>query len=252
MLFFLAAAQASAKNAILTVVIGTLAAFIGLGLVAFVITRNIAKPLKEIAATAERIAAGDLSVTVSMNKREDEIGILAQAFTRMTDSLKSMAGVASKIAAGNLRVKVEPQSDKDVFGNAFASMVENLRQLTADITAAVKILGSSANEIVASTAQLASNASESAAAVSETTTTVEEVRQTVQVASEKARFVSGSAQKAAQNSQTGLKSTEDVGVGMERIRREMEAIAASMVRLSEQNQTIGQIIATVEDLENVR
>jgi methyl-accepting chemotaxis protein len=35
---------------------------------------------------------------------------------------------------------------------------------------------------------------------------------------------------------------------MNRIRQQMEAIAASMVRLSEQSQTIGQIIATVEDL----
>src|SRR5208337_4882382 len=35
---------------------------------------------------------------------------------------------------------------------------------------------------------------------------------------------------------------------MQRIRQQMEFIADSMVRLSEQSQTIGQIIATVEDL----
>jgi methyl-accepting chemotaxis protein len=35
---------------------------------------------------------------------------------------------------------------------------------------------------------------------------------------------------------------------MGRIRQQMEAIGASMMRLSEQGQTIGQIIATVEDL----
>ena len=36
--------------------------------------------------------------------------------------------------------------------------------------------------------------------------------------------------------------------GMNQIRRQMEAIASSMMRLSEQSQTIGQIIATVDDL----
>src|SRR5882672_10487958 len=242
-------AQTSARNVTLTIVVGTLAAVIVLALAGFVITRNIANPLKEIAATAERIAAGDLSVTISvMSEREDEVGILAQTFSRMTDSLKRMAGVASTIAAGDLRVKVQPQSDKDVLGNAFASMVENLRRLTADISEGVNVLGSSANEIVAATTQLAASASESAAAVSETTTTVEEVRQTAQVASQKAKYVSDSAQKAAQSSQSERKSTEEAGAGMNRIRQQMEAIAASMVRLSEQSQAIGQIMASVEDL----
>jgi len=242
-------AQTSARNVTLTIVVGTLAAVIVLALAGFVITRNIANPLKEIAATAERIAAGDLSVTISvMSEREDEVGILAQTFSRMTDSLKRMAGVASTIAAGDLRVKVQPQSDKDVLGNAFASMVENLRRLTADISEGVNVLGSSANEIVAATTQLAASASESAAAVSETTTTVEEVRQTAQVATQKAKGVSDSAQKAAQSSQSGRKSTEEAGAGMNRIRQQMEAIAASMVRLSEQSQAIGQIMASVEDL----
>ena len=44
------------------------------------------------------------------------------------------------------------------------------------------------------------------------------------------------------------KSTVDVVAGMNQIRRQMEAIAASMLRLSELSQTIGQIIAAVDDL----
>jgi methyl-accepting chemotaxis protein len=241
-------AQASAKNATFTIVFGTLAAFIVLALAGFVLTRNIANPLKEISATAERIAAGNLDVTLAMNKRGDEIGTLVRTFVRMTDSLKGMAAVAGKIAAGDLRVVVQPQSDKDVLGSAFATMVTNLQGLTADLTEGVTVLGSSASEILATTTQLAANASESAAAVSETTTTVEEVRQTAQIASQKAKYVAESAEKAAHSSLSGRKSTDDVGTGMNRIREQMEAIAASMVRLSEQSQTIGQIIATVEDL----
>jgi methyl-accepting chemotaxis protein len=241
-------AQASARNATFTILFGTLAAFLVLAVAGFVITRNISNPLKEITATAERIAAGDLGATIFIKDREDEVGLLAQTFARMADSLKGMAGVAGKIASGDLRVKVQPQSDKDVLGIAFSSMIENLQRLTADITEGVNVLGSSANEISTSTTQLAASASESAAAVSETTTTVEEVKQTAQVASQKAKNVAASAQKAAQISQNGRKSTEDAGAGMNRICQQMEAIAASMVRLSEQSQTIGQIIATVEDL----
>jgi len=238
----------SSENTLMTIKYGTMGAVIILAIAGVIITRNIANPLKQITASAERIAVGDLSAQTAKYDRDDEVGVLAQAFARMTVSLQNMAGVAGKIAAGDLRVKTQPQSSNDVLGNAFASMVENLQRLTADIREGVSVLGSSANEIVASTAQFAASASESAAAVSETTTTVEEVRQTAQVASQKARDVSEGAQKAAQISQSGRKSTEDVAAGMMRIRVQMDAIAASMGRLSEQSQAIGQIIATVEDL----
>jgi methyl-accepting chemotaxis protein len=241
-------AQASARNTTLTIIFGTLAAVIVLALAGFIITRDIARPLRDLTTVAERITAGDLNVKVSANMRTDEVGVLARTFDRMTQSLRTMAGAAEQIAAGDLRSTVTPQSPNDVLGNAFARMVENLREQTRQLVEGANVLGAAASEIVASTTQLASSASESAAAVSETTTTVEEVRQTAQVASQKAKHVSDSAQKAAQISQSGRKSTDDVGAGMTRIRQQMDAIGASMGRLSEQSQTIGQIIATVEDL----
>ena len=241
-------AKAGVDHTVATILYGTIVAFIVLSLVAILITRSIAVPLKELSAVAEQIAKGDLNVSVTNSDRADEVGVLARTFARMTASLQNMSGVASKIADGDLRVKVNPQSEKDILGAAFASMVENLRRLTADLTDGVNVLGTSASEIVASTAQFAASASESAAAVSQTTTTVEEVRQTAQVASQKSRNVSESAHKAVQISVSGRKSTEGVAAGMNRIRQQMEAIATSMGRLSEQSQTIGQIIATVEDL----
>ena len=241
-------ASRSAGQAVLTfLVVGLSAILISVGL-AMYLSRIIAVPLKEISATAERIAVGDLSVTITMNNRQDEVGILEQTFARMTDSLKGMAGWAGKIAAGDLRFKVQPQSDKDVLGNAFATMVENLQQLTFDITEGINVLGTSANEISASTTQFAASATETATAVSETTTTVEEVRQTAKVSSQKAKTVADTAQKVAQISQSGKKATDETVEGMGRIRQQMESIAESMVRLSEQSQAIGQIVATVEDL----
>jgi methyl-accepting chemotaxis protein len=189
-------------------ILGVIAFIVGVGMTLF-LSAIIAKPLTDISSVADRIAAGDLTVKVSSNGRLDEVGALTRTFR---------------------------------------TMVDNLRRTTADLSEGVNVLSSSASEIVASTSQLSSSATESATAVSETTTTVEEVRQTAQVATQKAKAVSDSAQKAATISQTGRKSTDDVTAGMSRIRQQMEAIAVSMVRLSEQSQTIGQIIATVEDL----
>jgi methyl-accepting chemotaxis protein len=241
-------AEDNAKRTISTVIAGTVGAAFVIIMAGFLITRNIAKPLKEITTNAEQIVAGNFAVGVSVNGRRDEVGALTESFARMIGSLRAMADTARTIAEGDLRVKVNPQSDKDMLGNAFAMMVENLKSVMARIRDGVNVLGTTANQVSASTTQLASSAVQTATAVTETTTTVEEVRQTAQVASQKAKSVSESAVKTAQISQNSKKVTEDSIEGMQRIQQHVNAIADSMMRLSEQTQAIGQIIATVEDL----
>jgi methyl-accepting chemotaxis protein len=241
-------AQASVRSASFLIWGGTIVALIVLSLVSFAITRSIARPLQEITATAERIAAGDLAVKILTNHRRDEVGVLSQTFERMTQSLREMAATADKIAAGDLRVRVKPQSDKDLLAHAFASMVENLQQLTKQLAEGVNTLSTSANQISISTTQLASSATETATAVSQATTTVEEVKQTAQLASQKSKSVSETAQEVAKVSQSGSKSTEGTIAGINRIQQQMGIIADSMGQLSEQSQTIGQIVSTVEDL----
>ena len=241
-------AKRDGENAKATIVVGTVAALLLALLAGILITRDVARPLRDLTAVAERITAGDLSVSPPLGTRSDEVGALAQAFSRMTGSLRAMAGIAESIAAGDLRDTIQPQSPQDVLGHAFAGMSESLRAQIRALVEGANVLGAAASQIVASTTELAASASQSAAAVSETTTTVEEVRQTAQVSSQKARLVSEGSQKSAQISQAGRKSADDVVAGMHRIRQQMDAIAASMVRLSEQSQAIGQIIATVEDL----
>jgi methyl-accepting chemotaxis protein len=226
----------------------TLGAFMAACVAGFFIARSISGPLKELTRAAEQMAAGDLDVEISKQKRSDEVGALAVTFTTMTDSLRNMAQFAAKIAEGDLRIKVEPQSSKDKLGNAFALMVQNLQRTTSQMREGVNVLSSSANQISTSTTQLAAGAVETATAVSEATTTVEEVRQAAQISSQKARAVSENAMNMTQISQGGAKSTEETITGIGRIRHQMETIADTTVRLSEQTQTIGQIVATVEDL----
>jgi methyl-accepting chemotaxis protein len=212
------------------------------------LSRIIAGPLAEISRSAERIAAGDLSATVAAHSQRDEVGVLAQTFSRMTCSLQEMAAFANQIAASDLRGRISPQSERDVLGNAFATMVDNLRRTTAELSEGVSVLAASASEILASTTQVASGAAETSTAIAQTTTTVEQVKQTAQVSSQKAKYVADSAQKATQIGQTGRKAVEASIDGMKHIRNQMESIAESVVRLSEQSQAIGEIITTVNDL----
>jgi len=225
-----------------------IAAFLLASLMIVFLNQTIAKPLREITGMAEQIAAGDLSVASAGGKRQDEVGLLTQSFSLMTQSLRHMAEMAAQIAAGDLRVDIKSRSGKDLLANSFGRMVENLRRTTADISEAVNLLGSSASEILAATTQVASGTAETATAISETTTTVEEVRQAGQLSSKKAQNVSDIAKRVAQVSQSGQKAVEETAAGMRHIRDQMDSIAATIIRLSEQSQSIGGIIASVTDL----
>ena len=170
---------------------------------------TIAQPLNRISKIATSIASGDLSVEVSAGERKDEVGLL------------------------NL---------------AFCQMVEKLRGSIKDIIEGVNLLGSSASEILAATTQAASGAAETASAISETSATVEEVRQAAELSSQKASRVSENAQQVAQVSQAGQKAVDETITGMHNIQNQMESIANTIVRLSEQSQQIGGIIASVNDV----
>jgi methyl-accepting chemotaxis protein len=174
------------------------------------LTQSITRPLKTSVQAAESIASGDLTIDLSVaEKRGDELGLLLQALNKM---------------------------------------VKNLRQSVKDINEGVSLLGSSANEILAATTQVATGTAETATAITETTTTVEEVQQAAKQTDQKAQSVAESAQLVLKVSQNGQRAVEDSVNGMNHIREQMDTIAQAVVRLSEQSQSIGGIIASVTDI----
>lgn len=189
-------------------VIGVLALLLGFVL-AFLLSRVLADPLKALSVAAERAAAGDLTTLLPRTGRKDEVGVLIRTFDQM---------------------------------------LTNLREVMREVSEGINVLASAAIEISAATSQVAAGSAETAAAVSQTATTVEEVKQTAQVSAQKAKLVSDTAQKNLQISQGGRKSTNESIEAMHRIQEQMESIAESIVRLSEQGQAIGEIIASVSDL----
>ncbi|MBI1814165.1 MAG: methyl-accepting chemotaxis protein, partial [Deltaproteobacteria bacterium] len=146
--------ESSARNATAVILYGIPVAFIILGIVAVLLTRNISRPLKEVTGFAERLARGDLTLSLTVNHRRDEIGALRQAFGRLADNLRAQIG---------------------------------------EITEGTAVLLAAVSEVAATTSQLAASTTESAAAVTQTSATAREVKQTAQVTSQKAQYVSDNA-----------------------------------------------------------
>jgi len=93
------AAQAAAVRLLLTVVGGAVALAVALGLL---LARSIAHPLRQIADTAARIAAGDASARIDL-ERGDELGVLARSLRLMVAHLQERATTDPLTGLGNHR-----------------------------------------------------------------------------------------------------------------------------------------------------
>ena len=178
-------------------------------LLAWLLSRHIARPLARLTLWAERIARGEIPQDMVGSTRQDEVGRLTQAFV---------------------------------------DMGQYLRELVREMNEGIGVLASSSEEILAAASQVAASTQETATAISEIVTTVEEVKQTAVLAGSKSQSVAESTERTRQVALNGRQAVDEALKGMAQIREQMQAVAESIMRLGEQSQTIGEIVASVGDL----
>lgn len=131
---------------------------------------------------------------------------------------------------------------------AIAMTVLLAKMIGRQLRSAVSGIGSSAAGLLSVASQVAAAAAQTAAATSQSTATVEEVRQTAMLAQEKTTKASELSKDLAQRCEFGLASATSNFSTFERIHAEMDQVAQAIDRLSEQAQSVGDIITTVNDL----
>ncbi|MEX3773274.1 methyl-accepting chemotaxis protein [Pseudomonas sp. MYb118] len=126
------------KNSMLIIGSSALALLVGL-IASWVITRLIVGPLRRVIGVAQQIAAGDLSATVEVTRR-DEIGQLMQAMQQMGEGLSSivsglqagieqLASSAQSLSAVTEQTNLEVSSQKEETEQVATAM----NQMTATV-----------------------------------------------------------------------------------------------------------------------
>lgn len=123
-----AAARALWVTGVVVVLAVALAVVAGL-----LLSRLIGRPLQDMAASARRLAMGDLTPVTPLTQA-DETGVLSQAFASMVDAQRTLADAASRLASGDLSVRTAPRSDADLLGHSFVQLHAALEGLIADST----------------------------------------------------------------------------------------------------------------------
>jgi methyl-accepting chemotaxis protein len=131
-------------------------------------------------------------------------------------------------------------------GIALAAWVTH--RVASRLSALAMRVDSAAHQILAGVSQQVSGATEQAAAVQQTVATVDELVQTAEQAVERAQGVASRAQESVQVADEGTRAIGDSNTGMSDIREQVEAIAASILDLTQRAQSIGEVVSTVESI----
>jgi methyl-accepting chemotaxis protein len=219
------AAEKTASGSLRTIGWGGFLSIAVVIVVAFLITRMVTDPVRELLSGTAQIGAGNLNHRIALTSH-DELGQLGRAFNAMTESLGS--------------TMVSADTEKRA-----RSRIEGLLQTIAETAAN---LVSATSEILAGTTQQAAGAQQQAAAVAETVTTVNEVVQTSEQAAERAKAVAEISNRSVDYTRAGRKVVEDSIVYMGTVKDQVESAAESILALAEQAQAIGDIITTVNEI----
>ncbi len=181
-------------------IIGALLMLVIGGILWMNVQRGVVRPINRLVSAAEKIANGNVNVSLPDTHSNDEIGILTRSFQSLVSYIQETARVSDEIAHGHLNVSISPRSADDVLGNAFQTMVHNLRTLIAQIS-------SSGSQVKDAALQLNVAAKQSGIATEQVADTmqriaqtsvqqVEEVNKTTEIINQVLRAIEGVAQGA--------------------------------------------------------
>ena len=240
--------MAAAESAAVSMAIGFVIGAVILGaFIAFVIARGISRPVSQMAQIAEDIATGDIEHDVE-HESKDEIGTLAASFRKLIEYMKELAYAAENIADNNLTVKVSPKSTKDVLGNSFQTMINNLTGMIRQMADNARELVSAANEISSSSEQMARGAQDQNAQVSQVSTAVEEMTATILQSSKNAGEATDASRGASDTATSGGQIVSETIHGMQNIANVVRESAESIGKLAKSADQIGEIIGVIDDI----
>ncbi|MFK3790059.1 methyl-accepting chemotaxis protein [Pseudomonas piscis] len=200
--------DADASQARSTLLIATMLALVFGLIAAWAITRQINLPLQQTLKAAERVAAGDLSQNLAVDRR-DELGQLQKAMQRMTQGLRELIG---GISDGVTQI---------------ASAAEQLSAVTEQTSAGV-------NSQKVETDQVATAMNEMAA-------TVQEVARNAEEASE-------AAVAADQQAREGDRVVNEAIAQIERLASEVSHSTEAMGQLKQESDKIGSVLDVIKSV----
>lgn len=198
------------------------------------IKTTIRNPIVELAGVAKKVSAGDVDVSITPSKIDNEVGALVDGFQMMTDNLKKQAEVLKQISDGNLTVSYQPASENDIVGNAILRLIEDNNTAFSKIRNAAGQIGNGSEQIASASQTLAQGSSEQASAIQQISASVTDI----------ANKTKDNAKKASEVNDIVIRAKSDADEG----NRCMREMIVAMKEINESSENIQKIIKVIDDI----
>lgn len=215
---------------------------------------------KETIKLTDAARAGDLSIRGDEKAFRGGYRMIIAGFNKtletITEPVNEAMRLAGYYASGDFTARFDEGipvagefvAYRDALNTIGIELSRLMKLITEELFEGVSVLSVASSEILTITSQLSSASSQTAGTVNETSNTVEGVRKKTDLVNVKTKSMSEKAMKAIEVSETGQQSVQEILDGMNHIQRQMDMISMNIIKLSEQSQAIGEIIATVTDI----
>jgi methyl-accepting chemotaxis protein len=197
------------------------AAILGI-IIGFLAARSISRPVNELVVVAKKVADGDLSKQVKVD-RQDEIGELAAAFNTMVLQLKNLI--------------------KQVTVDA-----EQVAASSEELNANSEQSAQATNQVTSSITEVAAGAAAQMEAVNDASAVVEQMSAGIQQIAANANQLADHSAQAADKAKNGEKEVGQAVKQMSQIENTVNTSAQVVAKLGERSQEIGQIVDTISGI----
>ena len=223
--------QANTANLIMiiTIVVGVLLAII-LGII---ISRMISNPINKMVEVAEKLAVGDINVSVEANSK-DEIGKLMESFGKMVANIREQAYTVQSLAEEDFTVDFEAKSENDLMGMKLHELIGNLNELFRNLNLSAEQVAAGAKQISDSSMVLSQGATEQASSIEELTAALDEI--------------SSQTEQNAKNADNANKLTQAAKSNALEVKNQMNDMLQAMEDIKKSSAAISKIIKVIDDI----
>ena len=197
-------------------------------------------------AAASEVRRAALTQVVAMSILMFGLVVLAAYLggTALAQPMREIAQEATAIADGRVQTPHAIPADDEVWAvsAAFTAMQSHLATVLSQLKDAGVQIGTTTEQIVATSSRREQGAVAQATALNETSATTEELARSARQIAENASSVAEIAERTLAAAREGQSSAQDFSRSMERMRRDNQAITGAVDKLNKRVQQIGQIV----------
>jgi methyl-accepting chemotaxis protein len=209
---------------------------------------RVAEYMRDMAAVAERVADGDLTVEARPRGEKD---VLGNAHARLIARQRDLIGKTKLAAATVTEASRQLSRASEQTAQATQQITSTMQQVArgaGEQSASLQQTAGSVEQLTRAIDQIAQGSQEQAKAVDEATSAVEAVSAAIDTVSANAQAGARDWEATAESAIGGARKANETVAGMDKIKKAMELVGERVTDLGQRSGDIGNIVATIDDI----